>query len=184
VTEVGTAGTGRQTGLRVEQPVLVRQAIATDVAAIACLKAAFAREEDVLHVLEASEDDWQRDLFSPVAHFTALMAESGGEAVGILIYAEKFYPGWNGVTLVIHDLYVLPEWRRRRIATTLLSQLAAHAVSHNIPIMELNVREDNPARAFYSRAGFQHLPQCLTYLIALPALQDLAAAAGELAGLL
>jgi hypothetical protein len=33
---------------------------------------------------------------------------------------------------------------------------------------------DNPAQAFYRRNGFQHLPHCLTYVLAGPALETLA----------
>jgi hypothetical protein len=42
------------------------------------------------------------------------------------------------------------------------------------PIVELTVRADNPAQAFYQRSGFANLPHCLTYVLAAPALAALA----------
>ena len=42
------------------------------------------------------------------------------------------------------------------------------------PIVELTVRADNPAQNFYARTGFQPLPQCLTFVLAGPALAALA----------
>ena len=47
------------------------------------------------------------------------------------------------------------------------------------PIIELTVRADNPAQDFYVRNGFRPVPQCLTYVIAGPALGALAARATE-----
>jgi ribosomal protein S18 acetylase RimI-like enzyme len=41
-------------------------------------------------------------------------------------------------------------------------------------IVELTVRADNPAQAFYRRNGFAHLPLCHTYVLAGPALAALA----------
>ena len=36
------------------------------------------------------------------------------------------------------------------------------------------MRADNPAQEFYQRSGFAHLPNCLTYVLAGPALAALA----------
>jgi hypothetical protein len=36
------------------------------------------------------------------------------------------------------------------------------------------VRADNPAQEVYLRSGFEHLPHCLTYVLAGPALEALA----------
>ena len=56
----------------------------------------------------------------------------------------------------------------------MVAQIAAYAHGLGSPIVELTVHADNPAQAFYQRSGFQHLPQCLTYVLAGPALEALA----------
>jgi ribosomal protein S18 acetylase RimI-like enzyme len=163
--------------------VRVRQATPADVPTIAHMKLEFAREEGYPETVRASEQDWLRDLFSPSAHFCTLLAECDGEIVGMLIYGEKFCPAWPDPIIYILDLFVEPVWRRHGVGTTLLQHVAGRAIRNNVPLMELNVREDNPARQLYSRAGFQHLPHCLTYIIAGPGLMQLAGNLTEFAGL-
>jgi ribosomal protein S18 acetylase RimI-like enzyme len=102
----------------------------------------------------------------------------------MLIFSEKFCPAWVEPVINILDLYVEPVYRRRRIATMLLQHVAGRAIRSKIPLMELNVREDNPARNLYSRAGFQHIPQCLTYIIAGPSLLELAGILNNVASLI
>ncbi len=55
-----------------------------------------------------------------------------------------------------------------------MARVAALAHDLGSPIVELTVRADNPAQEFYQRSGFAHLPQCLTYVLAGPALAALA----------
>ena len=54
-----------------------------------------------------------------------------------------------------------------------MARVAALACELGSPIVELTVRADNPAQQFYLRTGFQPLPQCLTYVLAGPALAAL-----------
>lgn len=58
------------------------------------------------------------------------------------------------------------------------SWLSAIAMAEGVPLIQLNVHEGNSARQFYDRAGFQHLPECLTYAIGGGRMRDLAAMAG------
>ena len=55
-----------------------------------------------------------------------------------------------------------------------MAQVAALACDLGSPIVELTVRADNPAQQFYLGNGFQAVPQCLTYVLAGPALAALA----------
>jgi ribosomal protein S18 acetylase RimI-like enzyme len=157
-----------------ESRFVVRAASADDVAALARMKTEFAREEGTPEVVSASEADWLRDLFGVPPRFHALVAERGGEIIGMLIYAEKFHPAWVGATLCIRDVYVQPKGRRQGIAAALLRHLAAHALERGMLMMELTVHRDNAARDLYHAVGFRHLNECLTYLIAGPALTALA----------
>jgi GNAT superfamily N-acetyltransferase len=77
--------------------------------------------------------------------------------------------------IFLQDLFVEPAQRANGVARALMARVAAYANALGSPIVELTVRADNPAQQFYLRAGFQLLPQCLTYVLAGPALATLAA---------
>ena len=155
----------------------VRAAEPRDVPALMRLKRLLAEGENSTHVLRASEADWLRDGFGPHAGFTAFVAEAGGarrEVVGMATCGTRKVTGWNGPVIFLQDLFVEPAFRAQGIARALVARVAAHANELSSPIVELTVRDDNPARSFYQRAGFQPLPQCLTYVLAGTALAALA----------
>ena len=55
----------------------------------------------------------------------------------------------------IHDLAVLPSWRRQGIGRALLRAVEAHARERDCCKLTLEVQEDNePARVLYARFGF------------------------------
>jgi GNAT superfamily N-acetyltransferase len=158
----------------------VRPAQPRDVPALMRLKRLLAEGEDSLHAVRASPSDWLRDGFAPGAGFTAFVAESHGSAVGdgiigMATCSRRVITGWNGPVLFLQDLFVEADWRSEGVARALMAQVAALACELGSPIVELTVRADNPAQQFYLRAGFQPVPQCLTYVLAGPALAALAA---------
>jgi ribosomal protein S18 acetylase RimI-like enzyme len=140
------------------------------------LKRLLAQAEDSLHAVRASEADWLRDGFGANAGFTAFVAEStdGGGVIGMATCSRRTITGWNGPVLFLQDLFVDPAHRKNGVARALVARVAALACELGSPIVELTVRADNKAQAFYQGAGFQHLPQCLTYVLAGPALNALA----------
>ena len=153
----------------------IRAAEPTDVPALMRLKRLLAEAEDSLHAVRADAADWLRDGFGPHAGFTAYVAEVGGAVVGMATCSRRTITGWSGPILFLQDLFVEPAHRRRGIGAALMARVAALAREIGSPVVELIVRADNAAaQAFYRRAGFQHLPQCLTYALAGSALQALA----------
>ena len=152
----------------------VRPAAPADVPALLRLKRELAILENAEFVLRATAQDWLRDGFGPRARFTAFVAEHGGAALGMVTASERYYTSWAGCTLYIQDIYVEPAWRGRGIGAALLGCVAALALERGSPLVELTVREDNPARGLYGRLGF-HQVQCANYVIAGPALANLAA---------
>ena len=74
----------------------------------------------------------------------------------------------------LQDLFVEPACRRRGVASALMARVAALARDVGSPIVELTVRSDNPAQVFYSFTGCQPLPHCMTFVLAGPALAELA----------
>jgi len=156
-------------------PVTVRAATPADIPALCCLKLKLLAQENALHTATASEEDWLRDGFGPAAKFTALVAEAGGAVVGMAIYSKRGFPGWNGTTFFMHDLYVEEAHRGRGCARALMMRLAADAQAEDAAFIELTVDKNNEARKFYERVGFAHVSQCMAYVAAQPALRALAA---------
>ncbi len=153
----------------------VRAAEPRDIPALMRLKRLLAEGEDSAHAVRAGEADWLRDGFGAHAGFTAFVAESGDAVVGMATCSRRMITGWNGPVIFLQDLFVEPAHRGHGVARALMARVAALARDLGSPIVELTVRADNPAQHFYLRTGFQPLPQCLTYVLAGPALATLAA---------
>ena len=74
------------------------------------------------------------------------VAEEEGSVVGFATWAEA------GGTIELEDLFVDPGWRRRGIATALVTRIADILRAQGVKCLEVTA---NPhARAFYSAAGF------------------------------
>jgi GNAT superfamily N-acetyltransferase len=154
----------------------VRTAEPADIPALMRLKRLLAADENSLHAVRATTADWLRDGFGPHPGFTAFVAEIEGppSVVGMATCSRRAITGWSGPVIFLQDLFVEPDHRNNGIARALVARVAAFAHELGSPIVELTVRADNPAQEFYQRSGFQHLPHCLTYVLAGPALAALA----------
>lgn len=160
-------------------PFRTRQATPADIPALMRLKRLLAESENSLHAVRASAADWLRDGFGPMAGFCAFVAETdgaivGNSIVGMATCSRRVITGWNGPVIFLQDLFVEAAYRRRGMARALTARIAALACELGSPIVELTVRSDNPAQAFYRKNGFTPLPQCLTYVLAGPELAALA----------
>jgi len=154
----------------------VRLARPEDVPALVLLKWQLALAERATHAVRAREADWQRDMFGPQPHFFAIVAESDATVIGMATIAERYSPGWVGALLCINDVFVLPAFRRRGVGEALLARAAAEAIGRGAPFLEINVREDNPARRLYRKIGFTRVRGAETYVLAGDALAVLAGA--------
>ena len=157
----------------------VREAAPADISALMRLKRLLALGEDSLHAVRASEIDWLRDGFGPDAGFCAFVAETpaaaGHAVIGMATCSRRTLTGWNGPVLFLQDLIVEADYRRHGVAAALVARVAALAREIGSPIVELTVRADNKtAQRFYADKGFMPVPQCLTYVLAGPALLTLA----------
>jgi GNAT superfamily N-acetyltransferase len=169
----------------------VREAEPRDVPALMRLKRLLAQGEDSLHAVRATEADWLRDGFGPHAGFTAFVAERvdsatvggssviGSSVIGMATCSRRIVTGWDGPVIFLQDLFVEAEYRALGIARALMARVAALAHEVGSPIVELTVRDDNPAQQFYLSTGFQPLPQCLTFILSGPALVKLAESDAE-----
>jgi GNAT superfamily N-acetyltransferase len=154
----------------------VRAALPLDIPALMRLKRLLAQGENSLHAVRATAADWLRDGFGSNAGFTAFVAEANdSEAViGMATCSQRTVTGWSGPVVFLQDLFVEPPYRKQGVASALVARVAAYARGLGSPIVELTVHASNPAQAFYQNSGFQHLPHCLTYVLAGPALSAIA----------
>jgi GNAT superfamily N-acetyltransferase len=154
----------------------VRAAEPADIPALMRLKRLLAQAEDSLHAVRATAADWLRDGFGSNAGFSAFVAEDcgTGTVIGMATCSRRLITGWNGPVIFLQDLFVEFDRREHGVARALMARVAALARDLGSPIVELTVRADNPAQSFYVRTGFMPLPQCLTYVLAGPALAALA----------
>lgn len=158
----------------------VRQAIPADVTALFRMKQLLATIAGAEDALRATEREWLRDGFGPDARFRSFVAESTPGVIGMVTYSEIYMTALGRSVFAIQDLFVEFEFRKLGAGRALVAQVAAAAVKQEILLIELNVRDDNPARKFYRRTGFKHLRECMTYAIGGQAMLDLALTAREI----
>jgi ribosomal protein S18 acetylase RimI-like enzyme len=154
---------------------LVRPATPADVGSLVRMKMALAATEKAEFAVRSTAQDWLRDGFGSGARFTAFIAEHEGAAIGMITCSERYYTGWPEPTIYVVDIFVEPRHRRRGIARALLGRVAALAIARGSPMIELTVRDDNPARNLYRRCGFQRVGHCVNYVAGLPTLAKLTA---------
>lgn len=88
-----------------------------------------------------------------------LLAEQDGVAVGVATCFLGYSTFRARPLLNIHDIAVLPAWRGRSVARTLLSAIDALGRELGCCKITLEVRDDNPrARGIYEHAGFRPAP--------------------------
>ncbi len=152
----------------------VRAARPQDVPALMRMKLSLAKIENAEHAIRANAQDWLRDAFGERPRFAAFIAEWGVAPIGMATCSERYYTGWPEPAIYVGDLFVEPRFRRRGVAQALLARIAQHAIVRNSPMIELTVRDDNSARDFYRRCGFQVVEECVNYVAGGLALAALA----------
>jgi GNAT superfamily N-acetyltransferase len=155
--------------------VSFRTAVASDAATIVRLIRELAAYEDLLDRVRITEADVLRDGFGAQLCFECLLAEVGGEAVGIAIHRPSYSTFDGRPGLYVEDLFVAERARGLGIGRLLMARLAALAQTRGCSRMSLAVLPWNPARAFYHRLGFAHVEDWLPYQLSGAALARLAA---------
>ena len=132
----------------------IRPAAPLDVSTILRFVRELAEYERAADKVVATEPLLADALFGdhPAAH--AVIAELGGEPVGMALYFFNFstWTGWRG--LYLEDLYVTPEARGQGAGKALLRHLAGVALDRGCARFEWAVLDWNaPAIAFYDSVG-------------------------------
>jgi GNAT superfamily N-acetyltransferase len=115
------------------------------------------------------------DAFGPSPRFDVFLAELDGEVAGYAFVFETYSTFLALPTLYLEDLFVLPEYRGRRVGYALMLHLAHEAVWRGCGRMEWAVLDWNRhAIDFYERLGAVHLNEWLVYRLDRDALERLA----------
>jgi GNAT superfamily N-acetyltransferase len=155
--------------------VTIRAAGASDAATIVRLIRALAAYENMLDQAHITEADVLRDGFGAQPCFECLLAEVGGDAVGLAIHRPSYSTFDGRPGLYVEDLFVSDSARGLGIGRLLMARLAAIAQERGCSRMSLAVLHWNPARAFYGRLGFTQVEDWLPYQLSGDALARLAA---------
>ena len=114
----------------------------------------------------------QRSLFGSRPYAEALLAEVGGEAVGLALYFHNFSTFLGKPGLYLEDLFVKPAFRGRGIGKALLSRVARIAVERDCGRMEWSVLDWNePSIRFYESLGAKPLDDWTSFRLTGDALQ-------------
>ena len=125
-----------------------------DVPIIAKLIKALGEYEHLSHEAVASEADLDHWLFGPRPAAEVVLAYADDAVVGFALFFHNFSTFLGRPGLYLEDLFVVPEWRGRRIGARLIAHLAEIAVQRGCGRMEWMVLDWNePALRFYDRIG-------------------------------
>jgi GNAT superfamily N-acetyltransferase len=152
----------------------IRPAVPSDVPEILALIRDLATYERQPDAVVATEADLLRDGFGPQKVFSCLIAEWDGHPAAFALYFP-FYSTWRGnAGIHLEDLFVRPQFRRRGIAKSLFSRLAAIALENGDRFQWHVLDWNQPAIDFYQQMGAHMLHEWRIMRIDGEALQTLA----------
>ncbi len=152
----------------------VRSAGPSDAMTLHRLVVALATYEKEPDAVEATPQDYRRQLEAAQPPFECLLAEVEGEAVGFALFFPN-YSTWQGRQgLYLEDLFVQPEHRGCGIGRALFRRLAVIAAERGYGRVEWKVLHWNTlAIDFYRALGAQPLEDWGAWRLAGTALADL-----------
>jgi GNAT superfamily N-acetyltransferase len=156
-------------------PFKIRPAQPADTAAVLRLIRALAEYERLSHEVTATETELHEALFGPLPRIHAVLAEAGGETVGLALFYYTVNTFKLRPNMFLEDLFVDPAHRGSGLGLALMRHLARIAVAENCGRIEWRVLNWNqPSIEFYHRLGAQPIENWHTLLLAGGALAALA----------
>jgi len=132
----------------------IRAATPDDVSTIFSFSRMLSEYEKLAHEMVGTEESLQKALFGDRPYVEAFVAEVEGKVVGSTLFFYNFSTFLMKPGIYLEDLFVLPDYRRRGIATALLKHLANYAVSQGCGRFEWSVLDWNKdAIAVYKKLG-------------------------------
>ena len=155
--------------------IAIRKATANDADLIISLILGLAAFEKLEPPGKAAQERLVADAFGPHPRFEVFLAETEGKVAGYAFVFETYSTFLALPTLYLEDLFVLPEFRSKRVGYALMLFLAREAVKRGCGRMEWTVLDWNQhAIDFYKRLGGQHLEEWYYYRFDRPTLERLA----------
>lgn len=145
-------------------PPSVRKANADDATTILNLIDSLADYEKLARPDDAARHRLIRDMTAAHPRFDAFLAELEGTAVGYAFVFETYSSFLALPTLYLEDLFVLPNYRKKKVGYALFNAIVAEAYKRGCGRMEWAVLDWNSlAINFYDRLGAMHMKQWLLY---------------------
>ena len=133
-----------------------RRATGADAAVLVAMIGELADYEQLAHQLSVSEERLQETLFGDQPWAFCDIAFWAGEAAGFCAWFYNFstFEGRHGI--YVEDVFVRPAYRRRGIATALLSARASDCVAQGLTRLEWRLLAWNrPAIDFFAAHGIE-----------------------------
>ncbi len=153
--------------------LLIRPANVQDAPLIYRMLRELADFERESHLCVIAEADLVRDGFGDKPKFTALIAEWDGAPAGYAVFFDC-YSTWVGPELYLEDLYVRPEFRRKGIGMSLLSQVARVALQRGRSMRWEVLDWNRGAIALYKSLGAEFRDQWKSVAMGEDAIRRLA----------
>lgn len=153
----------------------IRYATREDVPILLSMIRELAEFEELLHIMQAAEDELAAELFDGPRVAEALLAELAGEPVGFAVFFHNFSTFMGRKGLYLEDLYVRPHARRRGVGRALITLVAKIAVERRCGRFEWSVLDWNTrAIDFYRSLGAVALDDWTVQRVTGAALERLA----------
>jgi GNAT superfamily N-acetyltransferase len=153
----------------------IQPATEADVPLILQLVRALAEYERLAHEVVATEAMVRESFFGSSPHAQAVIARSGGSAVGFAIWFSTYSTFLSRPGIYLEDLFVLPEWRGKGIGRALLRHLARIAVERRCGRIEWSVLDWNEtAIRFYRGLGARPMDEWTVFRLTGEAITRLA----------
>lgn len=144
--------------------VNVRKATPADADAVLALVDGLAAYEKLTPPDTAAKSRLINDIFAKRPRMDVFLAEYDGRAVGYAFVFETYSSFLALPTLFLEDLFVLPEYRSKRVGYSLFTAMVAEAHRRGCGRMEWAVLDWNQlAIDFYKRFGATHLKEWQVY---------------------
>lgn len=136
----------------------VRQATPADTQTILTLIDALADYEKLAPPDEEAKNRLIRDIFSDRPRINVFLAEYEGKPAGYAFVFETYSSFLALSTLYLEDLFVLPEYRSKKVGYALFTAMVNEAHRRGCGRMEWTVLDWNQlAIDFYKRLGATHM---------------------------
>jgi GNAT superfamily N-acetyltransferase len=147
--------------------VTVRKATRDDARAILTLVDALAAYEKLDPPDAPAKERLIRDMTSERPRFDAYLAELNGHAVGYAFVFETYSSFLALPTLYLEDLFILPDYRKRKVGYALFSAMVTEAYDRGCGRMEWTVLDWNQlAIDFYKKLGATYMKEWHLYRLA------------------